>query len=174
MLTEHGITKLPSVAQQEADAARYRRELEVNMRDTPRPNVDTPDNEPEDPDAVPDDQAEANGPPSRRTRSRAGASELADWNSLAMTPIDVFASKGALCLNVGLATTVEGVNYNETYTATSKAIAIRMFLNMIMALGMHGRKFDVPKAFTKADIDSDIWVLQPEERRLPGLLCKKK
>ena len=169
-----------------------------------------------------------------------------------MTPIDVFASKGALCLNVGLATTaapssyyeclqtpekaeweealakhmagkmangtctwqplpdgvsairtklvpgikynesdntirertmrwvacgytqVEGVNYNETYTATSKAIAIRVFLNMIMALGMHGRKFDVPKAFTKADIDSDIWVLQPEERRLPGLLCKKK
>lgn len=65
------------------------------------------------------------------------------------------------------------MNYSETYTATSKAIAIRIFLNMIMSLGMQGRKIDVPKAFTKADIDSDIWVLQPEEKRLPGLLCQK-
>ena len=82
MLTEHGITKLPSMAQQEADATRYRRELEVNMRDTPRPRIDTPDNELEDPDAIPDGPTEASGPPSRRTRSRAGASELAEWNSL--------------------------------------------------------------------------------------------
>ena len=56
---------------------------------------------------------------------------------------------------------VEGVNYNETFTATTKACAMRAFLVLIFVLGLLTRKADVPKAFTRATLDCTIYVEQP-------------
>ena len=39
---------------------------------------------------------------------------------------------------------------------------------------MDHKKLDVRKAFTRAEVDREIYVEQPEPNRLPGLMCKKK
>ena len=36
------------------------------------------------------------------------------------------------------------------------------------------KKADVPKAFTRAKIDVEMYVSQPEEKMLPGLMCSKR
>jgi len=66
------------------------------------------------------------------------------------------------------------VNVGETFTATTKASAIRVFVCQIMMLGLTALKTDVPKAFTRAEIDEEIYVEQPEAKKMPGLLCKQR
>lgn len=44
---------------------------------------------------------------------------------------------------------------------------------MLLNLGLHGYKTVIPKAFTRATLDTRIYVELPEEKRLPGLLCAK-
>ena len=69
---------------------------------------------------------------------------------------------------------VEGRDYDQTYTATSKAASVRVFVCMLLTLRLEHKKLDVPKAFTRAEVDREIYVEQPEPSRLPGLMCKKK
>jgi hypothetical protein len=68
---------------------------------------------------------------------------------------------------------VKGRDFDETYTATSKATSVRVFLCMTLNLGLKLRKTDVPKAFTKAKLDVKMYVEQPEATKLPGVLCSK-
>ena len=259
MLTETGVVRLPSSMQQEADASAYRRQLEINMRDQPPPNIDVPDCELDEPDAMPHGRSEhdPDGPPSQRTRARLrqqGGNELVGWDDVTMTPVTEFGDVGVLCLNVMVATAdipatyyeclqtpekeqwmdaynthmagkmangtvtwvpqpddvresdivdtklvpaakynddntiqahtirwvakgytqIYGRNFNETYSATAKATSMRVFFLKIMVLGMKTRKFDVPKAFTRAALDTRLYVRQPESKRLPGLMCSRK
>jgi hypothetical protein len=261
MLTERGITRLPSQDQQEADSSRYRRELEINMRERyggNQPNVgdDDIENEVERPDAIPHPAGDGQGPPSQRTRARLAAphmDSLTAWNEIGdgMMPICEFDPFGLLCYNVWAVTTdtppsyaeclqtpeaaewrdaltkhmagkmangtctwvprqpgmrlvksklvpackynpdntikertirwvgcgyseIPGKDYNETYTATSKAASVKVFLNVTLLLKLQSRKFDVPKAFTRAELDTKLYVEQPEARLLPGVLCSKK
>jgi len=53
---------------------------------------------------------------------------------------------------------VNGRDFDETYTATSKATSVRVFLCMTLNLGLKLRKMDVPKAFTKAKLDVTMYV----------------
>jgi len=68
---------------------------------------------------------------------------------------------------------IKGKDFDETYTATSKATSVRVFLCMALNLGLKLRKTDVPKAFTKAKLDVKMYVEQPEASKLPGVLCSK-
>ena len=67
-----------------------------------------------------------------------------------------------------------GENYTSTFTATPKATSIRIFGAMVMQLMLLPKKTDVPKAFTRAAIDTKMFVEQPESKHLPGLMCPKK
>ena len=68
---------------------------------------------------------------------------------------------------------LKGRNFDETYTATSKATSVRVFLCMPLTLtpGLKLRKTDVPKAFTKAKLDVKMYVEQPEASKFAGVLC---
>ena len=72
-----------------------------------------------------------------------------------------------------MVTLVKGRDFDETYTATSKATSVRVFLCMTLNLGLKLRKTEVPKAFTKAKLDVTMYVEQPEATKLPGVLCSK-
>ena len=257
-LTEHGITRLPSMEQQESDAAAYRRDLENHRRVVDQRRAlesDEPDNEVEIRDGEREREvANPDGPPSNRTRARllAAGNELAAFDDPTMMPLAEISPIGMLCLSVAAASSdtpstyfeclqtpeaddwrraytkhmqgkmanktctfvalpdgataiksklvpaikynqtdntvkertlrwvacgysqVYDKNYRETFTATSKATSIRLFANMLLVLKLIPKKTDVPKAFTRADIDYTVFVEQPEPKRLPGLMCSKK
>ena len=63
---------------------------------------------------------------------------------------------------------------NATFSATPKATSTRLFMCLIWRLGLMPKKADVPKAFTRAKIDVEMYVSQPEEKMLPGLMCSKR
>ena len=112
MLTESGVARLPSSMQQEVDASAYRRQLEINMRDLPLPNIDVPNRELDEPDATPQGRIEhdPDGPLSQRTRAclrQQAGHELGGSDDVRMIPVTEFADVGALCLNVTVATTEE-------------------------------------------------------------------
>ena len=69
---------------------------------------------------------------------------------------------------------IEGEHFDKTFTATAKMTAVRMFLTIILLLKLRPRRGDVSKAYTRAKIDADLFVEQPEPTKSPGLLCKKK
>ena len=67
-----------------------------------------------------------------------------------------------------------GVHFDKTFTATAKMTAVRIFFNITLMLNLLPRRADVSKAFTRATIDTKLYVRQPEPDKCPGLLCKKK
>lgn len=89
-------TLLPSEGQQEAEAARYRKELETVMKEKlskqpEQTTEDDPENELESPDdegnpsgarATAQQDPASEGPPSRRLRSMTHGSELISWDSV--------------------------------------------------------------------------------------------
>ena len=251
-VVDGNLAPLPTAAEQQvpAESQRTAAQEELRRQMMNRPQVDIPENELEDRDAIPDADPAAAGPPSRRLRSSGHSPDptgLAAWSEEDMLPLANYVGAGTLCINVMAATTecpaswkecmltpekddwiaalnthmegkmangtctfvpkppgvktvssklvpglkfnddnsirertirwvargfsqVEGVNYNETFTATTKACAMRAFLVLIFVLGLLTRKADVPKAFTRATLDCTIYVEQP----VPGILCRKR
>lgn len=49
---------------------------------------------------------------------------------------------------------IHAESYNETYMTTAKAASVHLLMCMILELGLKAHKTDIPKAFTRAELDT--------------------
>ena len=61
---------------------------------------------------------------------------------------------------------VYGENYSETYAPVVDFSVVRLFLYMVVSLGLAIVQVDVKTAFLNGDLEEDIWVMSP--RNIPG------
>jgi len=61
-----------------------------------------------------------------------------------------------------------GINFWETYSPTSFADSIRLFLTVCLINNMQVHQMDVKSAFLNGDVDGEIFVRPPKPYRTPG------
>ena len=75
---------------------------------------------------------------------------------------------------------IPGVHFTHTFTATAKSVSIRIFFAFVAFFSLELLGIDVIKAFTHADIDTEIYCEQPEgfvqleKKSKEKLVCRLK
>ena len=68
---------------------------------------------------------------------------------------------------------MEGIHYTEKYSPTPMTASIRMLLTMAAAKDGELRHFDAELAFSKADVNEEIYTEIPEEfQEFPGTVVR--
>ena len=72
---------------------------------------------------------------------------------------------------------IEGLDYEETFAPTAKFATIRLLLSLACSLGWPAEQADIDTAFLNADLEEDIYMLQPEgyeDASHPEFVCQLK
>ncbi len=67
-----------------------------------------------------------------------------------------------------------GVDYFEVFANTGKYKSLRLVLSIAAAKNMELRQYDVPQAFTQAELHEDVYMEMPQGFEVPGMVCRLK
>lgn len=65
-----------------------------------------------------------------------------------------------------------GVDYFDVYASTGMYKTMRAFFALVASRDMELRQFDVPQAFTQADLDETVYMEMPEGFTEDGMVCQ--
>jgi len=67
-----------------------------------------------------------------------------------------------------------GVDYFEVFANTGKYKTLRVALSLAASNDMELHQFDVPQAFTQAELDEDVYMMMPQGFEVDGMVCHLK
>lgn len=67
-----------------------------------------------------------------------------------------------------------GIDYFEVFANTGKYKTLRVMLSIVARRNLELHQYDVPQAFTQAELDEDVFMEMPEGFEIEGMVCHLK
>jgi hypothetical protein len=67
-----------------------------------------------------------------------------------------------------------GIDYFEVFANTGKYKTLRVLLSIVARRNLELHQYDVPQAFTQAELDEDVFMEMPEGFEIEGMVCHLK